>query len=342
MAIISPELLLLAGLFLLTTAVAVGAPAPKPAPPPARTGVVAYVPNWIDLATFAPTIPYADLTQINLAFENPTDDAGTLSFNAQNALLIAGAHAQHVPVFLSIGGGAASGDPALLKRYTLLLGTAQRPVFVKAVVAYLDQHQFDGLDIDLEGPGIGPDYGAFVHDVAVAVHADGKRVTAAVSQGYGGAQVPNSVFTDLDFVNIMAYDATGTWAPNNPGQHSSLAFAEQNVTYWLGRGLPKAKAILGVPFYGYGFGTAFRNWSYPYSEIVAKYPGAEKVDQIGSTIWYNGIPTIQAKARYAVQQGLAGVMIWSLDNDVPGPRSLLAALTDGIAEAKAERTSQKP
>ena len=46
----------------------------------------------------------------------------------------------------------------------------------------------------------------------------------------------------------------------------------------------------------------------------------------GSTIWYNGIPSIRAKAKYVKDQGLAGVMIWSLDNDAKGERSLLSVI----------------
>lgn len=95
--------------------------------------------------------------------------------------------------------------------------------------------------------------------------------------------------------------------------------------------------MLGVPFYGYGFGRAFRNETYSYSEIVSKYPGAENADQAGNTIWYNGFPTIKAKTQYVLDEGLGGVMIWSLDNDAKGERALLSAihrtLTGGAASS---------
>ena len=42
----------------------------------------------------------------------------------------------------------------------------------------------------------------------------------------------------------------------------------------------------------------------------------------------NGLPTIKAKAQYVVDQGLGGIMIWSLDYDVPSERSLLSAIAD--------------
>jgi GH18 family chitinase len=107
-----------------------------------------------------------------------------------------------------------------------------------------------------------------------------------------------------------------------------MEHAKESVAYWVGRGLAKDRAVLGVPFYGYGFGEAYRKRDYPYAAIVEKYPGAEKVDQVGSTIWYNGIPTIKAKAKYVVDEGLGGVMIWSLDTDVKGERSLLGAIDE--------------
>jgi len=292
----------------------------------AQMKVVAYVPNWIDLATFSTNIDYAKLTHINLAFENPVNAAGDLSFNRKNGALVAAAKRQGVKILVSIGGGAASGDKKLLNRYFQLLSETNRTRFVAKLASYVDDHGFDGLDVDIEGPSINRDYGVFIADLSRTLKPKGKLLTAALSQGYGGSKVPVSVFEYLDFVNIMAYDGAGAWNPDAPGQHSSFEFAKKNVAYWLDRGLPKAKAVLGLPFYGYGFGKAFRKSSYSYAEILRLHPGAEKLDEVGSTIWFNGMPTIEAKTRYAVDEGLAGVMIWSLDDDVKDGRSLLGTI----------------
>jgi len=288
--------------------------------------IVAYVPNWIDLGSFSKTIDYAKLTHLNLAFENPVNAAGDLSFNQENPALLAQAHTNHVKILVSIGGGSASGSRTMRDRYFHLLNETNRAGFVAKLAAYVSDHGFDGLDVDIEGPTINQDYGAFITELARALKPKGKLLTAALSQGYGGEKVADSVFAHLDFVNIMAYDGAGYWAPQSPGQHSSLAFATNNVAYWLRRGLPKSKAVLGVPFYGYGFGAAFRQRDYSYATIVATYPGADKLDQVGDSIWYNGMPTIKAKAKYALDQGLGGIMIWSLDYDVPGERSLLSVI----------------
>ena len=296
----------------------------------AEKRIVAYVPNWVDLNTFASAIDYTKLTHINLAFENPRNAEGDLSFSAKNDVLIAKARTNGVKILVSIGGGAASTDKTLCARYDHLLNQTNRAAFVSKLAKYLSAHGFDGLDVDIEGPAINPDYGAFIHDLAETLKPQGKLLTAALSKHYGGDKVPESVFKHLDFVNVMAYDGTGTWSPQSPGQHSSFEFATNNITYWVGRGLAKEKAVLGVPFYGYGFGAAFRKRDYPYKGILDEYPGAEKLDQVGDTIWYNGIPTIKAKSRYVVEQELGGIMIWSLDYDVSGERSLLSAIHEAL------------
>lgn len=295
-----------------------------------RPKVVAYVPNWIDTQTFAATIDYDKITHINIAFENPTDDSGALSFNPNNQILIDQARTHKISIFVSIGGGAASGDKAMLARYFDLISPAKRVAFVTKLSNYLAEHNLDGLDVDLEGPSINADYGAFVAELAKQLKPTGKLLTSALSQGYGGKDVPDSVFAHFDWINIMAYDGAGPWDRDAPGQHSSMEYAKSSVDYWLKRGLAPSKAVLGVPFYGYGFGDAFRNYGYPYSEIIASFPGAEKLDQVGQTIWYNGIPTIQAKAQWAKEQGLGGLMIWSLDQDVKGEHSLLSALDETL------------
>ena len=310
-----------------------------PSPASAQPRVVAYVPNWIDLDTFTETIDYAKLTHINIAFENPKNEAGDMSFNRKDAGLIAKARAKGVKVLVSLGGG--SSDKTMIDRWAQLSSGTNCASFAGKMAEYVSRHDFDGVDVDIEGPAINKDYGTLIAELAKALKPKGKLLTAAVSKGYGGTKVPSSVFEHLDLVNIMAYDAAGPWDPNSPGQHSSLEFAKDNAAYWLGRGLPLSKAVLGVPFYGYGFGAAFRRGGYTYAAILAAYPGAENADQAGNTIWYNGVCTIKAKAKYVLDEGLGGVMIWSLNQDAKGNRSLLSAIRETLASPAARKDSQK-
>ncbi|WKL49365.1 glycosyl hydrolase family 18 protein [Flavobacterium pectinovorum] len=293
----------------------------------AQKKVIAYIPNWIDLNSFSSTIQYSKLTHINIAFENP-DANGYLTFNSGSNTIINAAHAQNVKVFVSLGGGAISEGGAIRDNYFNLITPANRTAFIQKIYDYVIAHNFDGVDVDLEGPAINGDYGGFVIALANKLHAGGKQITAALSEGYGGANVPASTFAAYDWINIMAYDATGPWAPGNPGQHSPYSMAVNQFNYWTGRGLPASKAIIGLPFYGYGFG-ASANQGISFANIVAQYPGAENQDQVGNTIYYNGIPTIKAKTTFAIQNA-GGVMIWELSQDATGSKSLLTAVNQVI------------
>ncbi len=293
----------------------------------AQKKVIAYIPNWIDLNAFSSTIQYNKLTHINIAFENP-DANGYLSFNSGSNTIINAAHAQNVKVFVSLGGGSVSEGGAIRDNYFNLITPANRTAFIQKIYDYVVAHNFDGVDVDLEGPAINGDYGGFVIALANKLHANGKLISAALSEGYGGANVPSSTFAAYDWINIMAYDATGPWAPNNPGQHSPYSMAVNQFNYWTGRGLPASKAVIGLPFYGYGFG-ASANQGISYANIVAQYPGAENLDQVGNTIYYNGIPTIKQKTTFAIQNA-AGVMIWELSQDATGSKSLLTAINQVI------------
>ena len=79
--------------------------------------------------------------------------------------------------------------------------------------------------------------------------------------------------------------------------------------------------MLGVPFYARPDGT-------PYYRIIQNDPAAANLDSFdfyGTRLNYNGIPTMQAKTALALERG-SGIMIWTLEHDVAGELSLLAAI----------------
>ena len=197
----------------------------------AKEKIVAYVPNWVDdMKAFSETIDYTKITHINIAFENPIDDRGDLTFNPNDQILITKAHANNVKILVSIGG--AESHDKLRALFCDLLSDAKRANFIAKLATYVADHRFDGLDVDLEGNAINKDYGAFICDLSAAMKAKGQLLTAALSQGFGGRNVPGSVFEHFDFVNVMAYDATEPKTPDDPdGQHSSMEFAKSNVEY---------------------------------------------------------------------------------------------------------------
>ena len=110
----------------------------------------------------------------------------------------------------------------------------------------------------------------------------------------------------------------------NPGQHSPYSYAQQMISDFKKRGVTKGQLCLGVPFYGYGFYKT--TGSFNYVDILAKYPDAWQKDQVGDTIYYNGMSTIRKKTKLALSEA-SGVMIWELSNDAVGSKSLLKVIS---------------
>jgi len=155
-------------------------------------------------------------------------------------------------------------------------------------------------------------------------------MTAALADWFAD-NITTTSAAQFDWINIMSYDAYGSWS--GPGQHSPYSLAVNDFNYWKNtKGVPASKLVIGVPFYGYGWGTYGQNGSgnyLAYSTILNTYGGSANSDQVGSgnnVIYYNGIPTIKSKANYVLQQNAGGIMIWELSQDVSDNRSLLNAI----------------
>lgn len=287
----------------------------------AQFKVVGYVPNWKNAAGLANSIPYEKITHINYAFVEP-DASGNITGTDGLTTLVQVAHQHNVKVIASMGGATFS--EANVGMISQLFSSANAASFTQKIVSFVEQFNLDGFDLDIEGPAIDNNYEVIVKKLAPALHAKNKVLTCALSQGYGGTNTTNAALNLMDWINVMAYDLTGSWAPNNPGPHSPYDWSIQQLAYWKGRvGGVASKVVLGVPFYGQGFGA--EAGSPDYATILAKYPSAYGVDQIGSTIYYNGIPTIRSKTQYAMRNA-AGIMIWELSQDAVGQYSLLSAI----------------
>ncbi len=287
----------------------------------AQFKIVGYIPNWVNLTSFSDGFDYTRVTHLNIAFKDPNSSGDLPALSTDELYLINAAHTNGVRVLVSLGGASTGTNVTLQNKYFNLISSANVSSFASKLTQYCITNNVDGIDLDLEGSAINADYGTFVQVLADSLHPAGKLISAALSQGYGGAAVPNSTFSHFDWINIMAYDACGpTWG--TPGQHSSYNFANSSLTYWKGRGLPKSKAVLGVPFYGYGFNANYSSSAYSFDYIATTYPANTYDDQAGSTIWYNGISTIIDKTTLAKSKG-GGIMIWELSLDATGNNSLL-------------------
>jgi chitinase len=292
--------------------------------------VVGYLREYNVIDGRAIQFDFSKITHLNIAFLNP--DA-TGNFGALSGLkeLVTAAHAKNVKVLASIGGGLAP------EYYTTLIADkASRTKLVSSLAGLTDQYNLDGIDVDLEGHFVDANYETFVIELKALLKPKGKLLTTAVATVYA-TQYTDKALAQFDYINIMSYDKTGPWKPEKPGQHSPYSMAVDDLDYWGGtRGIAKEKLSLGLPFYGYGFGSGVPE-DMSFSDIIKKYPGSEIKDEVtvseGGTIYYNGLGTIKSKTALALQKA-SGVMIWQLLQDDNGTNSLLNTINAGVKAAK--------
>ncbi|MGC3946145.1 MAG: glycosyl hydrolase family 18 protein [Chryseolinea sp.] len=265
------------------------------------------------------------LTHINLWFVNP-DSTGryTQDFSGLKQF-VAKAHKHNTKVLFSIGGGSKQ------PQYKWLLADGKRGQLIDSLMTLVARYNLDGIDVDLEGGDIHDTYESFVVELATALHAKQKLITSAVAIYYKD-QFTDKALAQYDFMNVMSYDRTGPWRPENPGPHSLYTHAVDDLNYFgIERKIPASKITLGVPFYGYGYGPELSSpaISMGYKKIVETFKGAEEADEWktpeGKTLYYNGIPTIQLKTRLAMSKA-SGIMIWEVRSDAKGRKSLLRAI----------------
>lgn len=325
----------------------------------AEPKVIGYIASFTDMKAAIDKTDLSKLTHINLSFTNPNAEGKLVNGSVMTCMpgrsggnvsvaevryVIDKAQAAGVKVLASVAGGVipdCSGD------WETLLQPANRQATVDNLIAFMEEFGLDGLDIDIEGVLLtnidnAGNYTPFIQALSAQLIARQKLLTCATAS-YVGGMIPVSSIPYFDFVNIMAYDAIGpSWGPAG-AQHSPYSMAVDHVNLWKNRGLTKEQLVLGVPFYGYGFGSYKSD--YTYASILAEFGAdAANKDLIGSAcagcnyITYNGAATIKAKTQLGLDQG-SGIMIWELSQDAAGANSLLKVIDDEINQSASVSSS---
>ena len=214
-----------------------------------------------------------------------------------------------------------------------------RSKLVDNIVIFALKNDLDGIDIDWEYPraNLSNDitFEKFMKELSGKLHKYHKYLSTAVTAGVYAGDVRDGITAGaidaVDFVNLMSYDGSN-WA-GNPN-HSSYAMAEDVLDVWLNqKGLPKEKAVLGIPNYGKTPGSTnvlSRTYRVMLSENAD--PQLNIFTRLGNTYYYNGIPLVKSKAELARQRA-NGLMFWELYQDANGPNSLIKAANDAIQRA---------
>jgi chitinase len=203
-------------------------------------------------------------------------------------------------VLISVGGWAAEGfsDAAL--------DDDARRRFADSARAFVEQHGFDGVDLDWEYPcsdmaGIRArpeDKRNFTLLLEATRRALGARYPLTIAAGaqafYLAGIEPAAVGELCDLVNLMTYDLYNGWAKVS-GHHANLYASrsdptgdsgERAVEMFTTQGVPAHKLVLGAAFYGRGLrgvvgssdglmrpATPGSNFTVSYAELQRDYLG---------------------------------------------------------------------
>ncbi|MDR0304315.1 MAG: T9SS type A sorting domain-containing protein [Chitinispirillales bacterium] len=358
--------------------------------------LVGYIPTWNSGLNGDPSctnereinkIDFSKITHAIVAFINsdangnltiPEDlTASPWSHEQAADTIIARSKRNGVKVFISLG---SSQDG-----WEMTKSPTARTNFSKQIKQYLISHNFDGLDLDLEGgwdvehPFYSEEYTLLTKELRDTLGND-FYLTSAVGATNDQLWTDNFL-SALDWINIMIYDLHMWWRGdirNDSGFDDQLEAANT----WSKR-LPKEKLVFGAPFYGHGWDfdnnkryyydinwwhakniTDSSQWNWYQNDYLIYFildslfdlsPEQDSIivtqnDKLwidientymgfrgahNGIIYFNGQNLLKKKAKWAIDGGYGGIMIWELGLDVPTshPHSLLNALAEQFYES---------
>jgi len=327
------------------------------------------------------------LTHINYAFANLRDGQVVEGFarDAENFAVLAAVRRTHphLKLLVSVGGWTWS------KGFSdAVLTPERRQRFVESAVAFVRRHGLDGFDVDWEYPSLPGDgnthrpedktnFTVVMADLRTALDKDaaarGRTALLTFAAGAFPAFIDNTEMAKLqvsvDYVNLMTYDFRVASVDRIAGHHANLydhpaddkrRSADRAVREFLAAGVPAAKLVMGVPFYGRGWrdvnpvaeglyqsGSAVEKMNLAYGRLADEVVGREgfirRWDAIAQApfLWngerrifisYDDPESMRLKAEYVRAKGLGGVMFWQYAEDPSG--ALLDALHTTLNPAR--------
>lgn len=291
--------------------------------------IVGYLPTY--RFKVSDKIDFCKLTHLNICFANPDKHGEIIEIDSLSEILTIVRNSNpNIKVNLSLAGGALRPEEAKIWKEFVDV-PKKRPVLIKSIIEFVEKYNFNGVDMDLEWKNVTRGYSPFVLALKEELDKTNKAFTAAFPAIKRYKHLTDEALASFDYVNIMAYDERGSWAPKSAGPHSSYEFAQRSIFFWNElQKVPAHKLTLGLPFYAYDFTNPRKTKSFMLKEIVRMDPNNIQNDSLG-LIFYNGIPTIKRKVAYAIENA-AGVMVWELGQDSTNQFSLLSAIHHKVKE----------
>jgi len=323
----------------------------------------------------AAQIPYNQLTHIAHAFlllDKAADGTIDVPTGFVEPALLAKAHAAGVKVLVSIGGGDGIQGPRFNK---MAKEETYRQAFVKNVHAFLTKHKYDGVDIDWEIPNAKDtsDCTTLMQELRDELPAGEWLISMATPsdpRSWGaGFDIP-ALAPIVDFMNVMTYDFTGSWAgyaglnsplyqdPADPIESGSVKTSMD--LYAETYGVPLAQLNIGTPFYGYVFdgvdalwgacgkcASSEQNYGSYIEPLLHSTEWKKEIDKTARSFYlvnsnadrfitYDNESSTTARTRYVMKtRGFGGVFMWELSADYDGKsQNLMNAMYKAWLAAK--------
>ena len=242
------------------------------------------------------------LTHVMYAFLIPQADGSCLPPPKPEQLraVVEQAHRDGAEVFAALGGWSYNGVPLASTFEMVTADEALRKKLVDSTLAVVNEYNLDGVELDWEYPTeqSAGNYEKLVLELSAALEARGKHLTAALNGAWSKTEGPavsglvsEKCLDAFQFISVMSYDM-------NNEQHSPFWFANTSIEYWLNRGVPAEKIVLGMPLY------ARPSWA-QYRHLAAENPDFAYADHAASAIGdscYNGLPTLCRKTLLAFEK----------------------------------------
>ncbi len=321
----------------------------------AQNTVVAYYPDWIHFTLPPQDIEFENLTCVVHAFAWPQSNGNINYYSGMfNYNLASKTHNAGKKVLLAFGGWGQSDGFAPMAADSLA-----RNNFINNVVQLISDKNYDGIDIDWEFPASiteGKNLTKLVKELRERFNQENPEwlITMAVSVGsYNGQYIEFSKLIDyVDWFSMMGYDLHGSWTVHSG--HNAPIYQPSNcsdgaddlglIFLKVERQVPGNKILLGVPFYGKEFDAtglyqpisgsvtdlnysdvapriSNSNWEYNWDDF-SKVPYLLNTDHT-KFVTYDDTMSIRIKCDYAKENQLAGIMIWSLGQDLVSNRQPL-------------------
>ena len=342
---------------------------------PSQPVVMGYYPSW-NSGLSPEKINYHLFTHIVHAFITPGKDGAIhAEGNLPSRTLTKLAHDAHVKALLAIGGEDSGAALSALTK-----NAKATDVFIKSVVRMAQEYGYDGIDVDWEYPDES-DRDNIVHFLQMlraelVAGNPGAMITMPVpATEFGSKWFDARLAREVDFIQIMSYELHGPWKNDDgtryshSGHNSPLYETDMDpidghkqsfqkfVDYWVAKGFPKNKMLIGIPCLGHGF--AVDGWAKEpvrasghvdvnYKDVksllaagwVRHWDAQACVPWLsspkgGEIISYDDTQSASAKGAWAKNAGLSGIFFWEISQDyVDGRNELVEAALKGMGSER--------